>query len=82
MSNIIAPVKGMKDLCLCEYTMGSKYSLVFVGPKGNGKSSTANTIAEKNLFTTGNRCQTVTLTVAVEYLVRRYFVIVHHFLTV
>ena len=46
--------------------MGSKYSLIFVGPAGDGKSSTANKIAEKNLFSTGNRYETVTLTVSVE----------------
>jgi len=49
--------------------MGSKYSLVFVGPNGHGKSSTANKIAEENLFTTGNRAQTVTLTVSVAKVV-------------
>ena len=49
--------------------MGSKYLLVFVGPNWDGKSSTANKIAEKNLFTTGNRAQTVTLRVAVAKVV-------------
>ncbi len=49
--------------------MGSKYLLVFFGPNGHGKSSTANKIVKKNLFTTGNRCQTVTLTVSVEKVV-------------
>jgi len=43
--------------------MGSKYTLIFVGPMGHGKSSSANKISGKNLFTVGKKTNSVTQTV-------------------